>query len=196
MLDRRGFLIGLALSGLAAPQIGWALSGTEAERLINSVVNDINAAIDSGRSEAAILQEFERIFARYSDTAYIAAYTMGVDGRRASAAQKRAYSGAFQSYLSSKYGRQFREFSGGRLTVEGVRQVKSWFEVDTIAYLPGEAPFAVTFQVSNRTGRNLFFNMYVEGVNLLLNERNEIGSLLDKNRGDIDAMIRELEQRS
>ena len=47
----------------------------------------------------------------------------------------------------------------------------------------------MTFHVSDRSGRPLFFNMFIEGINLLLTERTEVGALLDRNGGDIDAMI-------
>ena len=97
---------------------------------------------------------------------------------------------------SRKYGSRFREFIGGRLEVDGVQQVKNWYEVHTTAYLRGESPFQVTFHVSDRTGRDLFFNMYIEGVNLLLTERTEIGSMIDRNGGDIDAMIADLRRAS
>lgn len=191
-MDRRQVLIGLTSTAALAPTMSLALNENEAEALITSVINDINAVIASGKSEAGMIRDFERIFARYSDTSYIAAYAMGVDGRRASAAQKRAFSDAFQAYVAQKYGRRFREFIGGRLEVKGVRQVKRWYEVDTTAFLQGQSPFNVTFHVSDRSGRNLFFNMFIEGVNLLLTERTEIGALLDQNRGDIDAMIADL----
>ena len=122
----------------------------------------------------------------------MSAYAMGADGLTASKAQKRAFSDAFQSYIARKYGRRFREFIGGRLEVKAVRKVKNWYEVDTTAFLQGEAPFTVTFHVSNRTGRDLFFNMFIEGINLLLTERAEVGALIDRNGGNIDAMIRDL----
>ena len=143
-----------------------------------------------------MIRDFERIFARYSDTSYIAAYAMGVDGRRASSGQKRAFSKAFQGYISRKYGKRFREFIGGRLEVKGVKKVKNWFEVSTVAFLRGEAPFEVTFHVSDRSGKDLFFNMFIEGINLLLTERTEVGALLDKNGGDIDKMIAALQRSS
>jgi len=192
MMNRRNVLIGLTSAAAVAPTMSFALNEAQAEQLITSLVGDINGVIASGKSENAMIRDFERIFARYSDTSYISAYAMGPDGRRASAAQKRAFSDAFQSYIAQKYGRRFREFIGGRLEVKAVRQVKRWYEVDTTAFLQGQSPFNVTFHVSNRSGRNLFFNMFIEGVNLLLTERTEIGSLLDQNRGDIDAMINDL----
>lgn len=191
-MKRRNFLVLTGATALATALPAWALTKASAEQLIDTVIKDINTVIASGQNEAAMISEFGRIFARYSDTSYIAAYAMGPDGRSATNAQKRAFSDAFQSYVARKYGKRFREFIGGRLEVMDVRQVKNWYEVDTTAFLKGEAPFTVTFHVSDRSGRDLFFNMFIEGINLLLTERAEVGALIDRNGGNIDAMIRDL----
>ena len=191
-MNRRNFLLSLTAGLAFAPAAGWALDNAGASRLIDTLVKDINGVIESGKGETAMFREFERIFARYSDTSYIAAYAMGVEARRASNSQKKAFSKAFQGYISRKYGRRFREFIGGRLEVTGVKKVKKWYEVDTVAYLKGQAPFKVTFLVSDRSGQDRFFNMYIEGVNLLLTERTEIGAIIDRNKGDIDKTIAEL----
>jgi phospholipid transport system substrate-binding protein len=174
------------------PGAALALNDREAKSLVDSLVNEINTVIDSGKSETAMYAEFERIFRSYADLPYIAAYAMGVDGRRATSTQKKAFTNAFTGYISRKYGKRFREFIGGRLEVQGVKQVKSFFQVRTIAHLRGESPFEVDFHISDRTGQNLFFNMYIEGINMLLTEREEIGAMLDRRRGNIDAMIADL----
>jgi phospholipid transport system substrate-binding protein len=191
-MDRRGVMLSIGATALLAPSVSFALSRSSAKDLIDKLVRDINRVIASGKSEEAMYKDFERIFARYSDTSYIAAYAMGADGRRASGAQKSRFSKVFQRYISRKYGKRFREFIGGRLEVKGVTEVKRWFEVKTIAHLAGTSPFEVTFLVSNRSGKDLFFNMFIEGINLLLTERTEIGALLDRNKGDIDKMIEAL----
>ena len=46
--------------------------------------------------------------------------------------------------------------------------------------------------VSDKSGELQFFNMFLEGVNLLLTERSEIGSMLDMSGGDLNATIHEL----
>ena len=196
-MHRRSFLTGLTASAALVPAAPlWALNEAGASKLINSLVTDINKVIASGKAENAMFREFERIFKRYSDTSYIAAYALGVDARRASSAQKRNFSKAFQAYISRKYGKRFREFIGGSLEVKSVKRVKKWYEVSTLARLQGQAPFEVTFLVSDSSGKDLFFNMYIEGVNLLLTERTEIGAILDSNKGNIDAMITELKRQS
>ncbi len=193
-MKRRDFVLGLGATTALLPHAGFALTESSASALINSLVTDINKVIASGKSEGGMIKDFERIFARYSDTSYISAYALGADGRRASNGQKRAFSKEFQSYVARKYGKRFREFVGGRLEVKGVKKVKKWFEVSTVAKLKGQSPFDVTFQVSNRAGKDLFFNMFIEGINLLLTERTEVGALLDRNGGDIDKMITALKK--
>lgn len=189
-----GLIGGAAL--LPAPVL--ALSAGEAERLVDSLVTDINAVINSGKSERQMYPDFERLFVRYGDVPTIARYVLGVDGRRASQAQMRAFTQAYQGYVSRKYGRRFREFIGGRLEVRGSRPIQvgggRGYEVRTIAFLRGESPLEVTFSVSDRSGRDKFFNMTVEGVNMLLTERTEIGALLDRRGGNIDALIRDLQR--
>ncbi|MEM9969456.1 MAG: ABC transporter substrate-binding protein, partial [Pseudomonadota bacterium] len=43
--------------------------------------------------------------------------------------------------------------------------------------------------VYERGGKNLFFDMVIEGVSMRIVERTEIGSMLDANNGDIDRLI-------
>lgn len=189
--SRRHFF-GLTAGGIMAASGAQALNTNTAKALVDKVVADINRAIASGKSERALFAEFERIFTRYGDVPTIARYALGADARRASPAQLKAFANAFRGYLSRKYGRRFREFIGGRVEVRDARKVKSFYEVRGTAYLRGENPFEVSFLVSDRSGKDLFFNMIIEGVNMLLSERTEIGAMLDKRGGNIDALIRDL----
>jgi phospholipid transport system substrate-binding protein len=192
-LTRRGLLACIAAGAavsLARPAA--ALSVDEARALIDRVVGDINAVIGSGKSENAMLADFERIFARYADVPIIARSALGPAARTAGAAELRAYTEAFQGYIARKYGRRFREFIGGRIEVNDAHPVKTYFEVISTAHLRGEPPFEVRFLVSDRSGRDLFFNLIIEGVNMLATERTEIGAMLDRRRGDLAAMTQDL----
>ncbi|MFV0334610.1 MAG: phospholipid-binding protein MlaC [Tropicimonas sp.] len=194
-LSRRTFaraaVLGLAATALP-PLPALASTAASASRLVDSVVADINRAINAGKSESALYKDFERIFAKYADVATIAMVSLGADGRRATPAQKKAYIAAYQGYVSRKYGKRFREFVGGRLEVTGARPVKNYVEVKTIAHLRGEDPFEVTFVVSDRSGSERFINLYIEGVNMVLTEKTEIGALLDRRGGNLDALISDL----
>ena len=192
--SRRAFLTASAAAGLTAalPLPALALTEARARNLVDQVVADINRVINSGKSESAMIGDFERIFGRYADVNIIARSTLGADSRRASASQMRAFTDAFEGYIARKYGKRFREFIGGQIEVKGVRPVKSWHEVRARVVLRGSSPFEVLFLVSDRSGRDLFFDLVIEGVSLRLSERTEIGALLDRNGGSIDGLISDL----
>ena len=191
---RRGLLTaGLAGAiAMALPRPAAALSDAEAKALVDKALADINATINSGKSETAMYGDFERIFARYADVPVIARSVLGPPAKTASAAQMSAFTKAYQGYLSRKYGRRFREFIGGRIEVTGAKPVKSYYEVTSVAYLKGEAPFDLRWHVSDKSGKNLFFNIIIEGVNMLASERTEMGALLDQRGGDLDRLIADL----
>jgi phospholipid transport system substrate-binding protein len=192
---RRALLMGgaaLAVGAVLPASPVRALTEPQAKALIQRLVDEINAVIESGAAEASMLRSFEALFVKYADTDFMARYALGADGRAASDADIRAFTAAFQTYISRKYGRRFREFVGGRLEVDSVATRKSIIEVKGTAYLTGEAPFEVTFQLSNRSGENQFVNMFIEGVNLLLSERTEIGAMLDKRGGSISRLADDL----
>lgn len=195
-LTRRSCLA-LSLGGVMAagmPQAAFAMNQRSARKLVDALVDDINAVIDSGKSEADMLRDFEKIFVDYADVDTIARYALGVEARAASPKQLSAFTAAFQRYISIKYGKRFREFIGGKIQVQEAKSVKSFFEVSTIAHLQGTSPFEVTFLVSDRSGEEKFFNMFIEGLNMLLSERTEIQAMLDKRGGDLDKLISDLQR--
>jgi len=171
-----------------------ALTDSQARSLVKRVVSEINSVIDSGKPMRQMIAEFEQIFRRYADISLIARSTLGPASRQTNDAQMRAYTDAFRSYIARKYGKRFHEFIGGRVEVESARKVKSWYEVTSVVHMRGEAPFEVRFLVSDRSGRNLFFDMIVEGISLRLTERTEIGAMLDRNLGNIDKVIKDLQR--
>lgn len=193
-LSRRRFSVGLATAALLAvlPRSAAALTADAAKSLVDKTVADINSIINSGKSEGAMLKDFEKLFARYADVPAIARSVLGTAARSASKGQLSAYTKAFQGYISRKYGRRFREFIGGRIEVAEAKALKSYFEVISTAHLKGEAPFEVRWHVSDKSGKSLFFNIIIEGVNMLASERTEMGALLDQRGGDLDRLIADL----
>lgn len=195
-MSRRRFAAGFAIGSvaLALPLPLRALTLDEARSLVDRAVADINKVINSGKSESAMFGDFERIFSKYADVPVIARSALGVAAKSASGGQMSAFTKAFQGYISRKYGRRFREFIGGRIEVTGAQPLKSYYEVISVAHLKGEAPFDLRWHVSDKSGKNLFFNIIIEGVNMLASERAEIGAMLDKRKGNIDALIEDLKK--
>ena len=191
ILTRRALLTtGAALALLPATARAQDLAASRA--LVDRLVAEVNAVIASGQPEDRMIRQFAAIFQAYADAPTIARYSLGADARAASADQLSRYTQAFSTYVARKYGSRFREFIGGRVEVEGARAVPNGIEVTTTAIFQNQAPFRVDFWVSEATGRPLFFNIVIEGVNMLLSERAEIQAMLDQRGGDIDRLIADL----
>ncbi len=188
--SRRIFLGGLAAGALVSPAV--ALSGQQAETLVTSAVQDINKIIASGKSQPAMIADFERVFARYADVNIIALTTLGAARRTASQAEVSAYVRTFRGYFTRKYGRRFHEFVGGQINVTGSRPVKGNVEVLSTANLRGSAPFSVNWLVSDRSGSAKIYNIIIEGVNTLTSERAEIGAMLDRRGGSVARLTADL----
>jgi len=166
-----------------------ALTVDQARALIDKAISEVNAIINSGRSETQMYGDFERIFVTYADVPAIARSALGTASKQASAAQMADFTKAYQGYISRKYGRRFREFIGGKIEVTDAKPYKSYYEVISTATLQGQAPFDLRWWVGDKSGRQLFFNIIIEGVNMLASERTEVGSLLDANGGDVGKLI-------
>ena len=188
---RRTFLAS-ALSAWMLPLTTLAMTTDQATDLVKRAVSEINYIISSGKSDEWIMRSFESIFDTFGDVNTIARYALGREARRLSDAEIQSFTKAFKVYISHKYGSRFREFIGGQIDVKSSRKVKQFFEVKAKAVIKNQDPLELIFLVSDRSGKPLFFNIYVEGINLLLTERSEIGALMDRNGGDIKATIKKL----
>jgi phospholipid transport system substrate-binding protein len=197
---RRRHVLGLLLAACAMPFMPRAAFADATDRaiaLVTTISADVTALVNSGRSEAQMYAEFERLLARYADMPAVAAASLGPPWRTATAAQQRAYVAAFQTYLSQKYGRQFRDYRNARIEVTGARDGgNAGVLVNTRVVRPGQADIAVDWQISERSGAPKAVNLIIEGVSMLNNERAEIGAMLESQRGSIDGLITRMRARS
>ena len=196
-IDRRRVLTGFAALGCAAlipAAPAAAMTEAQARSLIDNVMSDIHTIINSGGSESQMITRFEGIFDQYGDVPIIARSVLGPPARAASTNQMRAFTSAFRTYLSRKYGRQFQRFVGATAQVTSAHPLQRFWEVETTMTLRGRAPFEVRWHVSDRSGSNRFFNLIIEGVNVLAAERQEIGTMLERRGGNLDRMIQDLQQ--
>lgn len=193
-IDRRALLIGMAATaGVAGlPDGAAAMTQAQARDLIGRVMAEVQGAISAGGGEARLFRDFESIFDRFGDVPVIARSVLGPAARSASERELAAFATAFRGYMARKYGRQFRRFAGARAEVLGAREVQRYWEVSSTMNLRGEPPFEVRWHVSDRSGQQRFFNLIIEGVNLLAAERQEIGTLLERRGGSLARLTRDL----
>lgn len=191
---RRGFLGLVGACGVLVAMPAHALSGDQAVALVRVTVEEVLATVNSGQAPAQMYPAFERIFSRRADIDAMARAALGPTARQLNAQDFAAFRQAMSGYVSRKYGKRFQEFLGAKIEIGGARQLKSFWTVDSTAYLRGQTPTKVEWHVSDRSGQPRFFNLIIEGVNMLASEREEIAAMLARRRGDVRGLIADLQR--
>lgn len=194
-LPRRAVLagaVGLMLSA-ALPTFAFGLTEGAAISFINTVMTDVHVIINSGKSEAQMLADFDGFFSKHAEVPLIAKTALGAPGRAASSSQLSAYIRAFQGYISRKYGRQFRDFIGAELNVISSRDLGAkGVLVTSKVDLPTRPDYDMDWWVIEINGRPKMFDLVIEGISMVSTERTEIGAMLESFGGDIDKMTARL----
>jgi phospholipid transport system substrate-binding protein len=187
-------MAGAAALALLPMRPALALSPATAQNMIQQAIDQVFQVINSGRASAQMYRDFEAILERYADVDIIARTVLGPAARQTSAKQFAAYRNAFRGYLGRKYGKRFREFIGSKVEVTGARPLKSFVAVSSVARLNGRAPMEVEWHVSDKSGQPRFFNLIIEGVNMIASERAEVAAMLARRNGDIVALTADLQK--
>lgn len=196
-VSRRRFVAGLAavpFVSVAGPLN--ALTEDQAQAMIREVTGNVTKIINSGKSESAMIRDFQGIFTTYADVPRIAATLLGPPWRSASSAERSAYVQALTGYLARKYGKQFRQFKGARISLNTTQDLgRKGVIVGSTVKTDVFAPFPVEWHVIEAGGNRRFFDLIIEGVRLIATERSEIRALLDQNRGSIGGLTSALNKR-
>ena len=191
---RRGFLGMIAAGGALAVTPAHAMTAGEASAAIRRAVDEVLGIISSGRPPAQMYAAFAGVFQRHADVDAIARSALGPAARQMDAASFARFRDAMTGYIAGKYGRRFQEVLGSRIEVGTARPLKSFWAVESTAYLNGRSPMQVEWHISDKTGQPRFFNLIIEGVNMLASEREEITAMLARRKGDMAALIADLQQ--
>lgn len=182
------------MGGVLSVTPAQAMTAGEASAAIRRAVDEVLGIINSGRSPAQMYAGFAGVFQRHADVDAIARSALGPTARQMDPAGFAQFRDAMTGYVARKYGRRFQEFLGSRIEVGAARPLKSFWAVDSTAYLNGRSPMRVEWHISDKTGQPRFFNLIIEGVNMLASEREEISAMLAQRRGDVGALIGDLRQ--
>jgi phospholipid transport system substrate-binding protein len=197
MNSRRGFLTlmsGAATVALLPVRPAHAMTAAGAQSLIEQAIAQVYQVINSGLPAAQMYRDFESILESYADVDIIARTVLGPTARQIDSQQFAAYRQALRGYIGRKYGKRFREFIGSKVEVTGARPLKSFFAVSSVARLNGRAPMEVEWHVSDKSGQPRFFNLIIEGVNMIASERAEVAAMLARRKGDVAALTADLQQ--
>jgi phospholipid transport system substrate-binding protein len=147
-------------------------------------------------SEEARAQEFEQLLLGITDIKRIALFTLGQYAGTAPPADQDAFIAAFQNYSVAVYRSYLGVYAGQSLKVIASRERSPTdFVVATRVVDPnqgGQSPLEIDFRVRTDTGKPEVTDLGIAGIWLAVEERDQFGSFLAQNHGDVRALAQHL----
>lgn len=190
---------GLMVGGLGAAPAAKAVEVEAAKTLVMKVSDQLIKLVSSNKPEAQKRTEFEQILTDSAAISDIAAVAIGRTYKTMSDSQKSDYEAAFTDYLARAYMKRLNGYQGETLELNGVEDAgKRGVYVKTYVKRPttNEPPLEVEWRILDRNGPPQVFDISIEGVSLVVTQRNEFTSLLESYNGDVDKFIARLEQET
>ena len=203
-IDRRDFLNRTALAVFAgvtaglAPSLSHALSEDEATAHVQMTIDEIMTLVDSSGDGASKASRLLAIMERRAAMPQIARFAAGIAWRGMNDDQQTRFVAAFGTFISRIYAGRFQEYAGGGPPGESFKigrvidAGRKGMLVKTSIIRTGAAPVVVEWLVTDRPGRIVITDFVIEGISMLITEREEIGSMLEARGGNVEKLIADL----
>lgn len=185
-------LVVLALPGAARAQ-----TDPEGARQFISDLGDRTIEIlqDDSIGLTQRVDRFRDLFRQGFDVPTIGRFVLGRYWRQASEEQQRTYLDLFEDWIVQTYARRFSDYSGETFEITGTRPEGDDVQVTTRIVRGDAPPLQVGWRVRERGGSYNIIDVKVEEVSMLATQRDEFASLIQRNGGNVQALIDALDQR-
>ena len=197
-IERRLLLataLGLPLA-LPFRQAAAAIDAARASTFIQGTGNELVGAINSSAPVAARRESVAGILRRAVDIEGVGRFILGRFWRTASPAEQQEYTKLFEETLIHNLASRFGEYQGVKFTL-GRSQANTEEDVmvSTSVERPNTAAFTLDWRVAEVGGGPRIIDMIAEGTSLRLTQRSEYASVIQRNGGQVSALLAAMRQQ-
>ena len=136
------------------------------------------------------VRELAKVFLEGFDVRAIGMFVLGVYARNAAENVRQEYLSVFKDYVVQTYAARFNSYAGEtfavtRATADG--ETGAWVFSDIAK--SDEEPTEVQWRVRESADGYKIIDVVVEGVSLLITQRSEFAAVLQRNNGNVTALI-------
>jgi phospholipid transport system substrate-binding protein len=192
----RIFAFVLAVVALAAP--GLVSAADDAAGFIADLGQRTVQMLGSKTSESEREAKFRVLFEEGFDVPAISRFALGSYWRTATEAQRKDFVTLFEAYVVHAYAVRFNDYGGEQLKVSAARAEGDEFSLvqSAIAQPSGAPPIKVDWRVSKTPQGYKITDVVVEGISMAITQRQEFASVIQRNGGQIDALLKLLREKT
>jgi phospholipid transport system substrate-binding protein len=188
MINRRKIL-SLATVSVLLPLSVRAQSAEKAAAFVKSTGDKLVGVVNGPGSVSAKRAAMTQIINSDVDVEGIARFCLGRYWKQATPEQQKQYLALFHEVLVTNITAKLGEYQGVTFTMGRSRPQDEEAVVSTVVMRPNNPPTAVDWVIANPTGAAKIIDVVAEGTSLRLTQRQDYGSYLQHNNGNVDALI-------
>jgi phospholipid transport system substrate-binding protein len=198
MIARRPpILLSLALALVLFLAPAHAAAPSDAAAFINDLLNKALKTLDNKQlSDEERAKTFRDLLDRDFDMPRISRFVLGPYWREASDQEKQQFQKLFEDYVVRSYATRFSEYSGEQVKVTGSRpESETSTLVQSQVVRQNGPPAKVDWRVRKQDNDFKIVDVDVEGVSMVLTQREEFSSVIQRSGGTVAGLNKELQQK-
>lgn len=155
----------------------------------------INILNNEKISETEKTEVFTSLVMESIDLNLVSKFVLSKSWKNASDDQKARYLNAFETYFINSYANKFDQYSGEKIKIVNSEQAGKYVIVDSNIIREGTDTLKINlkWRLLNREGKIKIIDLNIEGISLVIAQREEFQSFLTNNNSDLDKLINQLE---
>ena len=195
---RRSLLTSLfVLVGVAALAAPPPVNPADAVAFMNRLWERAVEVLNNKADPAVRLERFRQLFHTDFDTPGIARFVLGRYWRNASEEEQHEFVKLFEDYIVFVYTARLGNFGGEAIKVRGSRSDGDAVIVSTDIVNPGStSPLRIDWRLVADNGTYKINDVIVEGVSMLVTQRSEFASVVQRNGGQVRGLLSMMREKT
>ena len=150
---------------------------------------------DKSLSKEENINQFRSLLNEGFDIKLISRYALGRYWRRASEDEKIKYQILFKEFIITTYSNRLSQFGGEKFIVKNSRKIEKNDYVVSSVIIPQKGPeIKVEWRVRNKDINFKIIDVIIEGVSMVITQRDEFSSIIQRSGGNISELLIILEK--
>ena len=166
----------------------------EKDFVSNFAESAINVLSDNEILEGEKNSKFTDLVMSAIDLNLISKFVLSKTWKNATDDQKERYIRAFKNYFINSYANKLDQYSGEQVEVVDAEEAGKYVIVNSFIYREGTDTLKINlkWRLLNRDGEIKIIDLNIEGISLIIAQREEFQSFLANNEGDLEKLIEKI----
>jgi phospholipid transport system substrate-binding protein len=195
------YIVLFGLAGIAAASLSWAQSQAQqipAEKFIQDLgEKGMSTVKDTSLSPSQREDKYRDLLNGAFDMPTVSKFVLGRAWGTATPQQQQEFLKLFQALVAKTYGDRLNLYNGEGFKVIGFRPEsdKDVIVNSVITHPQGAPPTTIDWRVRDNNGKLAVLDVVVEGISQSVTQRQEYASILERNNGNMDALLNVMRQK-